>query len=555
MQGRGAAAGSPSAAQATVHPAMQQQATVGNQAVMRRAVVQRDGVGSPAPGTVRALASAGTRGRGHSLPHLDAVQRSFGAHDVTGVRAHTDGAARGAARGMLARAFTVGEHVGFGGSPSLRTVAHEAAHVVQQRRGLDLAGGVGQRGDRHEAHADRIADLVVRGESAESALGAPMSAHDWTRPGVQLETDEQQLIDAGKALRAPDTLNADTVFTITGALLANESGEEYNPATGTQTLTKGTRIRIVGEADGTTTIRSFKWNNGLGGWDQFEGTIPTSAVAYGSTEQTAIGLDQVIVPDNVEDIRQEDVYQAGLSDCYFQAALASVAAARPQAILDMIRDEGGSIVVTLYTYNAYRQRHEIRLKPSLFLDGDGKPVYHGKKDAPLWPAFVAKAWAVLNGGWSQIQMGLAGEAMFAITGEYASDNRLGQLDKGVFGVKKPALAFGTYDRIRNNLAANKGVVLGTGSFAKGFFKSLANAAKPKGKLATRTQPSGEVRNLHCYAVLDVDPKNLVAGDFESSIPDIAVTLRDPRDADGDTFTRTLKDIVTAGKFGTFSYEF
>jgi hypothetical protein len=395
---------------------MQLQAIVGNQAVMRRGVVQRDGVGSPAPGTVRALASAGTRGRGHALPHLDAVQRSFGAHDVSGVRAHTDGAARGAARGMLARAFTVGEHVGFGGAPNLRTVAHEAAHVVQQRRGLDLAGGVGQRGDRHEAHADRVADLVVRGESAESALGAPMSAHDWTRASVQMETDEQQLIDAGKALRAPDTLNADTTFTITSALLASEGGDEYSPATGTLALTKGARIRIISEAGGTTTIRTFKWNNGVGGYDQFEGTIPTSAVAYGSAKQTEIGLDKVIVPDSVDDIRQEDVFQAGLSDCYFQAALASIAAARPQHILDMIRDEGGSIVVTLYTYNAYKRRHEVRLKPSLFMDSDEKPIYHGKKDAPLWPAFIAKAWAVLNGGWSQIQMGLAGEAMFAITG-------------------------------------------------------------------------------------------------------------------------------------------
>jgi hypothetical protein len=62
--------------------------------------------------------------------------------------------------------------VAFARAPDLHTAAHEAAHVVQQRGGVQLAGGVGREGDVFEQHADRVADLVVQGRSAESTLDA-----------------------------------------------------------------------------------------------------------------------------------------------------------------------------------------------------------------------------------------------------------------------------------------------------------------------------------------------------------------------------------------------
>jgi len=72
---------------------------------------------------------------------------------------------------MGAEGYTTGRDVGFGSSnPSLHTAAHEAAHVVQQRAGIQLKGGVGEAGDVYEQHADRVADLVVAGRSAESEL-------------------------------------------------------------------------------------------------------------------------------------------------------------------------------------------------------------------------------------------------------------------------------------------------------------------------------------------------------------------------------------------------
>ena len=124
------------------------------------------------PSEVRARAVEGVEGQGERLPHLDAIQRSFGRHDVRHTRVHRDERATHAARDIGAEAYTVGDEVAFAGRPSLRTAAHEAAHVVQQRSGRTPAGGVGREGDAWERHADRVADQVVRGESAEDLLDA-----------------------------------------------------------------------------------------------------------------------------------------------------------------------------------------------------------------------------------------------------------------------------------------------------------------------------------------------------------------------------------------------
>ena len=132
------------------------------------APVQRKGGGDSAD--VHAHAEAGTAGPGGSLPFLDQIQQAFGRHDVRGVRAHTDGAAAEASTAMGARAFARGNDVAFGGAPDLHTAAHEAAHVVQQRAGVHLKGGVGQDGDAYERHADAVADTVVAGGSAEALL-------------------------------------------------------------------------------------------------------------------------------------------------------------------------------------------------------------------------------------------------------------------------------------------------------------------------------------------------------------------------------------------------
>lgn len=118
----------------------------------------------------RRAAALGIRGPGRPLPHLDRIQAAFGRFDVSGVVAHTDESARLGTGAMHAEAFATGKHVAFARPPSLHTAAHEAAHVVQQRGGVQLAGGVGRTGDAYEQHADAVADAVVAGNSVEGLL-------------------------------------------------------------------------------------------------------------------------------------------------------------------------------------------------------------------------------------------------------------------------------------------------------------------------------------------------------------------------------------------------
>lgn len=134
---------------------------------------------------VHGIAAAGIAGAGTRLPHLEPIQRAFGPnHDVSGIRAHVGGAAGDAATQIGARAYATGNDVAFAGEPDVHTAAHEAAHVVQQRGGVQLKGGVDAQGDEHEAHADAVADRVVRGESAAELL-APYRGGERATRGVQ----------------------------------------------------------------------------------------------------------------------------------------------------------------------------------------------------------------------------------------------------------------------------------------------------------------------------------------------------------------------------------
>lgn len=143
-----------------------------------------DGAGSQASQEqVFQAATLGVSGAGGKLPHLEQIQASFGHHDVSGISAHVGGAATAAAASLGANAYAFGNSVAFQREPSLHTAAHEAAHVVQQRAGVQLEGGVGKSGDRYEQHADAVADAVVSGRSAEPLL--KQYAGDRASAGVQ----------------------------------------------------------------------------------------------------------------------------------------------------------------------------------------------------------------------------------------------------------------------------------------------------------------------------------------------------------------------------------
>lgn len=145
----------------------------------------------PAGAGVQLAASKGISGGGQKMPHLDRIQSAFGAHDVGSISAHLGGSAQASCDAMGAEAYATGPHVAFRAHPDLHTAAHEAAHVVQQRAGVSLQGGVGKVGDAYERHADQVADCVVAGRSAESLLGPTPGGG--AEASVQLKPKKEEL--------------------------------------------------------------------------------------------------------------------------------------------------------------------------------------------------------------------------------------------------------------------------------------------------------------------------------------------------------------------------
>jgi hypothetical protein len=159
---------------------------------------------SPARGQARGNAAVADalRQRSGAMPHADRIQQAFGHHDISAVSVHNDSAAADA---MGAAAFAQGEGVTFGSAPDLHTAAHEAAHVVQQRAGVSLGGGVGAVDDVYERNADAVADLVVGGQSAVGLLdsftnGQAQGKTASASQGVQRAPKKKVSAGAGKRL-------------------------------------------------------------------------------------------------------------------------------------------------------------------------------------------------------------------------------------------------------------------------------------------------------------------------------------------------------------------
>lgn len=148
--------------------------SVGNRRFGQLVARMRDGEGILSGGLVHPdveAAIAASQGRGRRL--ASEVSRSIeGAvgGPLSDVRVHTDDHAAALARAVSARAFTVGSDIYFGAgeyNPGTRDgaqlIAHEAAHVVQQR-GAPRNGPltVSQPGEPLEREAEAVArDLTA----------------------------------------------------------------------------------------------------------------------------------------------------------------------------------------------------------------------------------------------------------------------------------------------------------------------------------------------------------------------------------------------------------
>jgi hypothetical protein len=206
-------------------------------------------------GAVQAAAAAGATGSG-ALPHFDAVQRAFGDHDLSGVRSTVGGTASTACDQIGAESYAQGNTVAFKQEPNVWLAAHEAAHVVQQRSGASIPGGVGREGDGYEAHADRVADTVAAGGSAVQLLG---TAATGGTEGAQVQRYVAQTWN-GQAGKAADDGSALVVKKRT--LYAESSLVATSNATLKTVGKNGSHIKLV-ENTGDTITQNGKTLNAV----------------------------------------------------------------------------------------------------------------------------------------------------------------------------------------------------------------------------------------------------------------------------------------------------
>lgn len=199
-----------------------------------------------------AIAEAGMRGPAGTLPHLDRIQHSFGAHDVSGVRAHVGGRAAEASGALGARAYAANGAVAFASSPDLHTAAHEAAHVVQQRGGVQLRGGIdGGANDDYERHADAVADKVVRGECAKALLSEKAGGGATARAVVQ-----RKLLETTASVPEGETLFATQISV---GLLPAEQQAQLGPrmTIAASVIVSGSNLVLAVQAQGSVWTASL----------------------------------------------------------------------------------------------------------------------------------------------------------------------------------------------------------------------------------------------------------------------------------------------------------
>ena len=144
-------------------------------------------------GAVTRLLQSSLEGAGQPLerPVLKEMEARF-SEDFSDVRIHTDLSAARSARTMRSNAFTLGRNVVFGAgkyapehTQGKRLLAHELAHVLQQRRGGGLTGY--RSPALGETEADRVADSALAGESLPKLTPTPLGIQCQGRPGQEAD--------------------------------------------------------------------------------------------------------------------------------------------------------------------------------------------------------------------------------------------------------------------------------------------------------------------------------------------------------------------------------
>ena len=145
-------------------------------------------------------------------------------------------------------------------------------------------------------------------------------------------------------------------------------------------------------------------------------------------------------------IDPNDVKQGKLANCYFLAAVAAVARAKPEALKKLIKKNGdGTYDVTLYVHDKWlsvNRKPKIikKVEPTFPLDKDGKPIYAKMGDKELWVMLLEKAYAMHKGSYSKSAWGNPEDAIEALGGKDASGHKLSGLsDKEILEKVKHAI--------------------------------------------------------------------------------------------------------------------
>ena len=386
-------------------------------------VLQLDGAGGSAPppgGPSRVgVARDGLRGSGAALPNFERIQSSFGRHDVSQVRVHQGEAVDGAASDLGARAYALGNDVGLSsGAQDLHTVAHEAAHTVQQAAGVHLAGQEGNAGDRWERNADAVADAVVAGESAEGLLDQATASGASGGAGLQLDPVEEPGLDA-KLPKGTDIYKKDAVAATADKRKDHLLGK----------LAEKTRVMFYDIGDGTWSRVAFEAKDAKKTRDEERYTAKEAPLQGGgtvsegwvlrdkldnkhiaTTSTSVSGHEKVTDPlwrvdeRGKPQISVADVKQGNIGDCMLMAALVSIAAHQPDMIPSMLTDKGDTVEVALY--NTMKAPVTVTVNKTVLRNtGTFSSTRIGARGPVLWPSILEKAVAKQVGGYRKIVPG------------------------------------------------------------------------------------------------------------------------------------------------------
>jgi hypothetical protein len=128
---------------------------------------------------IHKIAAKGVQGTGNKLPHFDKIQLAFAKYDLSNVQAYTNENAVNASKEIDAKAYTTGNKIAFStNNPDVFTVAHEVAHVLQQRAGVQLNDGIGVAHDCYEMHANAVATQIAGDKPIKHLLPSSQNGND-----------------------------------------------------------------------------------------------------------------------------------------------------------------------------------------------------------------------------------------------------------------------------------------------------------------------------------------------------------------------------------------